>query len=124
MGLRLEAGRPYSFLIQVDYDMGYFFGQASGSTSGTGQGAQPIDAAGAGRLEWCVSLSYLCVSLFGLVCQAELAAYWAQGAVATVGSERHSAVRDNRSTTSRCSRAITRADGLCTWLSHPHTWQN
>lgn len=54
--MRLEASRPYSFLIQVDYDMGYFFGQASGGAGGTGQIQQPINTVGAGRIEWCVSI--------------------------------------------------------------------
>ena len=34
-GLRLEAGKPYSFVIQVDYDMGYFYGQEGGGGGGT-----------------------------------------------------------------------------------------
>ncbi len=61
-GLRLDAGRPYSFLVQVDYDMGYFFGRVGGGDA-TGQGRQPINSVGAGRLEWCVLLCYRSTSL-------------------------------------------------------------
>ena len=50
--LRLEAGRPYSFVVQVDYDMGYFFGAQGGGITGTGQGTQPTNNVGAGRIEW------------------------------------------------------------------------
>ena len=51
-GLRLEAGRQYNFVVQVDYDMGYFFGEQGGGIVGTGQGTQPTNYVGAGRIEW------------------------------------------------------------------------
>lgn len=51
-GLRLEAGRPYSFVVQVDYDMGYFFGQQGGGAGQIEQGLGSSNIGGAGQIEW------------------------------------------------------------------------
>ena len=104
-GLPLEAGRQYSFVVQVDYDMGYFFGELGGAGSGIGQGPQQVNSVGAGRIEWCAAyhniVHLVCISFnpllcarfgpSGLTCWPYRAQYDLQGAVAAVGSERRGA---------------------------------
>ena len=68
-GLRLDADRSYSFLVQVDYDMGYFFGQVGGSAGGTGQGLPPVNSVGAGEIEWCAAFaSWFAVIALDFLC--------------------------------------------------------
>lgn len=57
-GLPLEAGRQYSFVVQVDYNMGYFFGELGGGAGGIGQGPQQVNNVGAGRIEWCAAFHH------------------------------------------------------------------